>query len=90
MVPVSTPEPLVRVEGLTIDFWSNDRWNNVVNDASFELARGEALGLVGESGCGKTTTALSLLGYQRPGSRIRAIGILRTRSVGHAHVARGG
>jgi peptide/nickel transport system ATP-binding protein len=65
-------EPLVKVEGLTIDFWSNDRWNNVVNDASFSLARGEALGLVGESGCGKTTTALSLLGFQRPGSRIRS------------------
>jgi peptide/nickel transport system ATP-binding protein len=60
------------VEGLTIDFWSNDRWNNVVNGTSFTLARGEALGLVGESGCGKTTTALSLLGYQRPGSRIRS------------------
>ena len=73
VVPVVAPEePLVRVEGLTIDFWSNDRWNNVVNDTSFELARGEALGLVGESGCGKTTTALSLLGYQRPGSRIRS------------------
>jgi peptide/nickel transport system ATP-binding protein len=72
VVPAATREPLVRVEGLTIDFWSNDRWNNVVNDASFELARGEALGLVGESGCGKTTTALSLLGYQRPGSRIRS------------------
>ena len=67
-----TQEPLVRVDGLTIDFWSNDRWNNVVNDASFSLARGEALGLVGESGCGKTTTALSLLGFQRPGSRIRS------------------
>ena len=61
-----------RSQGLTIDFWSNDRWNNVVNDASFALARGEALGLVGESGCGKTTTALALLGYQRPGSRIRS------------------
>jgi peptide/nickel transport system ATP-binding protein len=67
-----TQEPLVRVDGLTIDFWSNDRWNNVVNGTSFELARGEALGLVGESGCGKTTTALALLGFQRPGSRIRS------------------
>ena len=65
-------EPLVDVDGLTIDFWSNDRWNNVVNNTSFKLARGEALGLVGESGCGKTTTALSLLGFQRPGSRIRS------------------
>ncbi len=65
-------EPLLKVEGLTIDFWSNDCWSNVVNNTSFELARGEALGLVGESGCGKTTTALSLLGFQRPGSRIRS------------------
>ena len=65
-------EALVRVEGLTIDFWSNDRWNNVVNDTTFSIARGEALGLVGESGCGKTTTALALLGFQRPGSRIRS------------------
>jgi peptide/nickel transport system ATP-binding protein len=65
-------EPFVKVDGLTIDFWSNDCWNNVVNNTSFELARGEALGLVGESGCGKTTTALSLLGFQRPGSRIRS------------------
>jgi peptide/nickel transport system ATP-binding protein len=73
-MPLDQPssDPLVRVEGLTIDFWSNDRWNNVVNNTSFELARGEALGLVGESGCGKTTTALSLLGFQRPGSRIRS------------------
>jgi peptide/nickel transport system ATP-binding protein len=68
----ASPDPLVRVEGLTIDFWSNHRWNNVVNNTSFELGRGEALGLVGESGCGKTTTALSLLGFQRAGSRIRS------------------
>ncbi len=67
-----TVAPLVEVEGLTIDFWSNDRWNNVVNDVTFSLAPGEAIGLVGESGCGKTTTALSLLGFQRPGSRIRS------------------
>ena len=70
--PGRPQDPLVAVEGLTIDFWSNDRWNNVVNDATFSIARGEALGLVGESGCGKTTTALALLGFQRPGSRIRS------------------
>jgi peptide/nickel transport system ATP-binding protein len=70
--PGRPQDPLVAVEGLTIDFWSNDRWNNVVNDATFAIARGEALGLVGESGCGKTTTALALLGFQRPGSRIRS------------------
>ena len=48
--PGRPQDPLVAVEGLTIDFWSNDRWNNVVNDATFSIARGEALGLVGESG----------------------------------------
>ena len=80
-------EPLVKVEGLTIDFWSNDRWNNVVNGTSFELARGEALGLVGESGCGKTTTALSLLGFQRPGSRIRS-GAIHFAGRDLAHLSR--
>ena len=75
------------MEGLTIDFWSNDRWNNVVNDVSFELRRGEALGLVGESGCGKTTTALSLLGAQRPGSRIRS-GAIHLGGRDLAHLSR--
>ena len=85
-MPTRRADPLVRVEGLTIDFWSNDRWNNVVNGTSFELARGEALGLVGESGCGKTTTALSLLGYQRPGSRIRS-GSIRFAGRDLAHLS---
>jgi len=80
-------EPLVKVERLTIDFWSNDRWNNVVNGTSFELAHGEALGLVGESGCGKTTTALSLLGFQRPGSRIRS-GAIHFAGRDLAHLSR--
>jgi peptide/nickel transport system ATP-binding protein len=80
-------DPLVAVAGLTIDFWSNDRWNNVVNDATFSIARGEALGLVGESGCGKTTTALALLGFQRPGSRIRS-GTIAFGGRDLAHVSR--
>jgi peptide/nickel transport system ATP-binding protein len=81
------PDPLVKVDGLTIDFWSNDCWNNVVNNTSFELARGEALGLVGESGCGKTTTALALLGFQRPGSRIRS-GAIHVGGRDLAHLSR--
>lgn len=60
------------MEELTIDFWNNDRWANVVNQVGFTVAHGEAVGLVGESGCGKTTTAYSLLGYRRTNSRIRA------------------
>ena len=64
--------PLVEVVGLTVDFYERDGWVNVVNDVSFALFPGETFGLVGESGCGKTTTAYSLFGYIRPGSRIRA------------------
>jgi peptide/nickel transport system ATP-binding protein len=63
---------LVAVDGLTVDFWTGSGWANVVNDVSFEIRAGESYGLVGESGCGKTTTAFSLLGYRRPGSRVRS------------------
>lgn len=63
--------PLIQVTDLSIDFWSQHRWTNVVNRVSFAVRPGEAVGLVGESGCGKTTTAYTLLGYRRPNSRIR-------------------
>ena len=43
---------------------------DIVADVSFEVAKGEALGVVGESGCGKTTMAMALLGYAKPGTRI--------------------
>jgi peptide/nickel transport system ATP-binding protein len=70
--PSHPPETAITVEGLTIDFWNRDRWHNVVSDVGFSVRPGEAFGLVGESGCGKTTTAYALLGYERPGSCIRA------------------
>jgi oligopeptide/dipeptide ABC transporter ATP-binding protein len=44
------------------------RWVHAVDGVSFTLARGEMLALVGESGCGKTTTAQSILGMVRPSS----------------------
>lgn len=66
-----TPASLVNVDGLSIDFWNRNRWVNVVNHVSFSVQPGEAVGLVGESGCGKTTTAYTLMGYRRPNSRIR-------------------
>ncbi|WP_158742897.1 ABC transporter ATP-binding protein [Acidisphaera sp. L21] len=45
---------------------------DIVHDVSFSAAAGEVVALIGESGSGKTTTALALLGYARPGCRIRA------------------
>jgi ATPase subunit of ABC transporter with duplicated ATPase domains len=51
---------LLRVHNLTIDFYDGDAWVNILNNASFTIRPGETLGLVGESGCGKTTTAFAL------------------------------
>ena len=64
---------LVEVEGLTVaarnDFGEETR---IVQDVGFTLASGEVLALIGESGSGKTTTALALLGYARRGCRFAA------------------
>jgi peptide/nickel transport system ATP-binding protein len=53
--------PLLVVEGLTTHFSLESGTVNAVDGVSFTLHDGEALGIAGESGCGKTTTALSLL-----------------------------
>jgi peptide/nickel transport system ATP-binding protein len=53
--------PLLVVEGLTTHFALGSDTVHAVDDVSFRLDYGEALGIAGESGCGKTTTALSLV-----------------------------
>lgn len=51
------------------------QWVHAVDGVSFQLGRGEILALVGESGCGKTTTALTLMGLEKPdGGTIRFSG----------------
>jgi peptide/nickel transport system ATP-binding protein len=53
--------PLLSVEHLTTHFRLPSATVHAVDDVSFQLNDGEALGIAGESGCGKTTTALSLV-----------------------------
>ena len=62
--------PILRVRDLTIEFDSESGPMRAVDGVSFDLRRGETLGLVGESGCGKTTTVLGLLRLLPPGGRI--------------------
>jgi oligopeptide/dipeptide ABC transporter ATP-binding protein len=60
--------PLLSVEHLTKHFPTRQGVVRAVDDVSFTVALGETLALVGESGCGKTTVALSLLRLLRPDS----------------------
>jgi peptide/nickel transport system ATP-binding protein len=64
--------PLLQVRGLSTEFQTRDGLLPAVSEVSFDLARGEVLGLVGESGSGKSVTGFSLLGLIDPPGRIAA------------------
>ena len=63
-------EPVIRVANLKVAYRHADSWVRVLHGVDFAIARGEVLGLVGESGCGKSTVGLQLLGYRHPNSRV--------------------
>ena len=58
---IEQASPLLRVEALSLSFSTDAGWVRVVEDVSFEVHRGRTVGLVGESGCGKSVTAMTLL-----------------------------
>ncbi len=66
------------VDGLRTEFRLGDTWRPAVDGVSFRLDPGETLALVGESGCGKSVTALSIMGLLPPTA---------TRVTGSARVA---
>ena len=62
----AAPLPLVEARGLTKEYARRNGVARVVDDVSFAIQPGETLGLVGESGCGKTTVARILLRLIEP------------------------
>ncbi|MFV9675212.1 MAG: ABC transporter ATP-binding protein [Anaerolineales bacterium] len=64
-------QPLLKVEGLKTAFFVDGSIVRAVDQVDLEIFRGKVLGLVGESGCGKTVTALSIMGLiDEPGKII--------------------
>ena len=69
--PAPDGPPVLRVRNLAIGFDDRHDGVDIVDGISFDVRPGEVLGLVGESGCGKSLTALTIMGLQPRGARIR-------------------
>ena len=54
-------EPLLKVNGLRIGFVTRTGVIEAIDDVSFEINSGETFGLVGETGCGKSQTAMAVM-----------------------------
>jgi peptide/nickel transport system ATP-binding protein len=61
---------LLEMRGLRIDGQSGEEWQEIIKGMDITLHRGEVLGLIGESGAGKSTAGLAAMGYVHPGCRI--------------------
>ena len=73
----ASTEVLLDVRDLTVRFRTHDGTIHAVNGVTFQLARGERLGLVGESGCGKSVTNLAIIRLlPKPAGRIEAGSVL--------------
>ncbi|MER7981425.1 dipeptide/oligopeptide/nickel ABC transporter permease/ATP-binding protein [Streptomyces sp. NPDC095817] len=65
------PRPVLAVERLAIGFDGRHGGVDIVDGISFDVYPGEVVGLVGESGCGKSLTALTVMGLEPKGARVR-------------------
>ncbi|MEQ8708976.1 MAG: ABC transporter ATP-binding protein [Rhodospirillales bacterium] len=63
-------EVLLEMKGLRIEGYSDEKWVEIVHGVDLTLHRGEVMGLIGESGAGKSTMGLAAMGYARDGCRI--------------------
>jgi peptide/nickel transport system ATP-binding protein len=67
-----TGRQALAIQGLTVSYLRRGKSLKVLNDVSFSIKPGEAYGLVGESGCGKTTVAMAVMRYLAFNARVDA------------------
>src|SRR5512138_1107180 len=79
---LSTTKPLLSVRDLRTSFFQDEGTTKAVDGASFDVYAGKTLGIVGESGCGKSVTAQSILRIVEHPGRIVAGEIVLTRADG--------
>ncbi len=63
-------EVLLKIRDLRIEGYSDEKWIEIVHGINLTLHRGEVMGLIGESGAGKSTIGLAAMGFARDGCRI--------------------
>ena len=73
MTDVTSNKPiLLEIQDLHIEGYADEKWFEIVHGVDLTLRKGEVLGLIGESGAGKSTIGLAAMGYARDGCRISA------------------
>lgn len=79
-------DTIIKIDNLNVNFYTNQRCNKALRGVSFELKKGRILGFVGESGCGKSVSANSIMGLLPDLSRIENGSIVYESEKGPIHI----
>jgi peptide/nickel transport system ATP-binding protein len=67
-----TTSVVASIRDVGLAYWQNQTWNDVLHKVHLDVHAGEIVGLVGESGCGKSSLSLLLMGYRHPAAKVRS------------------
>ncbi len=70
LMPSNEKSVLLKIQDLKIDGFTGETWVPIIKGVDLTLHRGEVMGLIGESGAGKSTIGAAAMGYARDGTRI--------------------